>query len=181
MKIIIGAAVPQEGWVETTIETLNILKERDWQRYSDIEAVFAEHVWEHLTPPDALRAAQLCYKYLTPGGYIRVAVPDGLHPDPAYIEFVRPGGRGPGCDDHQVLYHYASLAQVFLLAGFSVRLLEYWDGTGRFRMPVKWDPSDGLVRRSYEYDQRNSNRDVRPCYTSIILDAYKPKGVSPWQ
>lgn len=35
-------------------------------------------------------------RVLKPGGYVRVAVPDGFHPDPAYIEMGRPGGYGTG-------------------------------------------------------------------------------------
>lgn len=36
----------------------------------------AEHVWEHLTLENAHRAARNCYRYLHPGGRLRLAVPD---------------------------------------------------------------------------------------------------------
>lgn len=171
MKVIIGCAVQQPGWIGTTIERFNILKEDNWLQFPGLTALFAEHVWEHLTPDEGRRAAELCYKYLEPGGYIRVAVPDGLHPDESYIAWVVPGGNGPGCDDHKVLYSYLSLDTVFRLAGFQVTLLEYWDETGHFQI-VDWNPDDGKVRRSYRYDSRNA--DGVPRYTSIILDARKP-------
>ena len=46
-----------------------------------IDAILAEHVWEHLAEEEGLAAAKCCYRYLRPGGYLRVAVPDGFHPD----------------------------------------------------------------------------------------------------
>jgi len=172
MKVIIGSAVEQSGWVSTTIARFNILNEAHWLQFPGLTALFAEHVWEHLTPDEGRQAAELCYRFLEPGGYIRVAVPDGLHPDESYIAWVSPGGTGSGCRDHKVLYSYLSLDTVFRLAGFRVTLLEYWDETGQFQM-VGWNPDDGMVRRSYHHDKRNV--DGVPRYTSIILDAEKPR------
>ena len=170
MKVIIASAQGQPGWVETKIDTLDLLKEADWQRFPPIDAVFAEHVWEHLTRTEAQRAAVLCYRYLLPGGYLRVAVPDGYHPDPDYIEHVRPGGSGVGASDHKVLYTYRSFAKIFKDAGFDVNLLEYWDEERTFHYKL-WDIGDGRVRRSLRFDPRNT--DGQPHYTSIILDARK--------
>lgn len=174
MKVIIGSAVEQPGWVSTTIARFNILNEVHWLQFPGLMALFAEHVWEHLTPDEGRRAAELCYRFLQPGGFIRVAVPDGLHPDESYIEWVRPGGIGPGCNDHKVLYDYVSLAQVFLYAGFNIRLLEYWDSAGCFYyQEYGLNPVRGVVRRSYLHDKRNT--DGVPRYTSVILDAEKPR------
>ena len=148
----------------------------DWQRFTppdSLSGILAEHVWEHLTPADAEAAARLCFQHLRPGGHLRAAVPDGLHPDPRYIESVRPGGSGAGADDHQVLYRHDSFAAVFRRAGFEVRLYEHFDETGRFQFR-EWDPRDGMVWRSLRYDQRN--RDGNPNYASIVLDAVKPAG-----
>jgi len=47
-----------------------------------LDAILAEHVWEHLTKEEALIAALTCYRYIKNGGYLRVAVPDGPHPNP---------------------------------------------------------------------------------------------------
>ena len=176
MKVIIGSAVKQVGWVSTTIARFNILNEVHWLQFPGLTALFAEHVWEHLTPEEGRQAAELCYRFLEPGGYIRVAVPDGLHPDESYIEWVRPGGSGPGCENHKVLYDYVSLAQVFLNAEFNIRLLEYWDGAGGFN--YQWqglNPIGGVVRRSFFRDKRNT--DGVPRYTSVILDAEKPRRI----
>ncbi|HEX4070229.1 MAG TPA: hypothetical protein VHX68_03640, partial [Planctomycetaceae bacterium] len=100
----------------------------------------------------------------------RVAVPDGYHPDPTYIEWVRVGGSGAGADDHKVLYNCDSFRRLFESAGFDVQLLEHFDAAGAFH-GVDWDPAAGTIHRSRRFDERN--RDGRLNYTSIILDARK--------
>jgi predicted SAM-dependent methyltransferase len=174
-RIVIGSSgIAQPGWEPTEADDLDLLRPDDWRRFFDegsIDAMLAEHVWEHLTPEQGVTAATTCFRYLKAGGYARVAVPDGLHPDPEYIEWVRPGGVGAGADDHRVLYDHRTLRDVFERAGFDVRLLEYWDDEGRFHA-VDWDPEAGLIRRSRRFDERNADGEIR--YTSLILDARKP-------
>lgn len=126
---------------------------------------------EHLDARDAVLATQNCFKYLAPGGYIRVAVPDGFHPDENYINYVKPGGWGAGSEDHHVLYTYHTLKAVFASTGFDVTLLEYFDERGTFHYQ-EWSPADGMIMRSKRFDERNRTRELS--YTSIILDAKKP-------
>jgi predicted SAM-dependent methyltransferase len=146
-QIVIGSSSTGiGGWVSTDKETLNLLSESTWMAYfspNSLDAILAEHVWEHLSP------------------------------DPAYIEGVRPGGTGPGAEDHKVLYTYASFRELFANLGFDVRLLEYFDEQGQFQCN-DWNPSDGMIRRSQRFDPRNFARQLS--YTSIILDAVKPVG-----
>ena len=174
IRLVIGASgVCKRGWARSEVEYLDITKEADWSRFfqpQSITAMLAEHVWEHLTPADALKGASLCYKYLKAGGYLRVGVPDGLHPDPSYIQHVKPGGTGPGAYDHKRLFTHETLSEQFQSAGFTVELLEYYDEAGAFHFK-NWNPSDGLVHRSKRYDRRNGG--TRLNYTSIILDARK--------
>lgn len=113
----------------------------------------------------------MCFEFLKPGGAIRVAVPDGNNPDPAFIEYARPGGTGAGADDHKVLYRIESLSAVFQSAGFEIRPLEYFDAAGAFHTS-EWEPNDGMITRSLRFDERNS--DGRPHFTSVIIDAVKP-------
>ncbi|NJN16543.1 MAG: methyltransferase domain-containing protein [Oscillochloris sp.] len=173
-RLVIGAAgIYEKGWLPTEVEFLDLLCPATWDRYfapDSVDAMLAEHVWEHLTPEDGLKAAQTCYRYLRTGGYLRIAVPDGLNPDPNYIDAVRIAGSGPGADDHKVLYTYQTFGQLFEKAGFNVHLLEYFDEQGRFHM-IDWQPEQGLISRSKRYDPRNADGQVR--YTSIVLDAYK--------
>ena len=175
VRIIVGACDDRyEGWIATNKAVLDLLREADWAYLFQsklIDAILAEHVWEHLDCRAALVAAQNCFTYLKPGGYIRVAVPDGLHPDAEYIDRVKPGGWGEGSDDHHVLYTYRTLEAVFALVGFETRWLEYFDERGTFHYQ-EWSPADGMIQRSSRYDNRNRTREL--AYTSIILDARKP-------
>jgi len=177
LKVIIGAGETAfVGWVTTEyprvdVTDLNSLKR--WFEKGSVQAFLAEHVWEHLVPERAQAAAVNCYRLLVPGGHLRIAVPDGLHPDPEYIDHVRPGGTGPGCEDHHVLYTYRTLVELLEVAGFEVRLLEWFDEEGTFHFR-EWDPNDGFVCRSSHYDERNAHDPTT--YTSIIADAVKPGG-----
>ncbi|HJT21698.1 MAG TPA: hypothetical protein VJ746_14575 [Nitrospira sp.] len=175
LRIIVGAGEDRyHGWITTDRTTLDLLRETDWAfhfRPNTIHAILAEHVWEHLNSGAANTAAKNCFKYLAPNGYIRVAVPDGLHPDKCYIDRVRPGGWGEGSEDHHVLYTYVTLRDVFESVGFDVTLLEYFDENGAFHYQ-DWHPADGMITRSKRFDARNQLAEL--AYTSIILDARKP-------
>jgi predicted SAM-dependent methyltransferase len=175
-RIVVGASGQfGKGWVPTDVELLDLLDPDGWERHlqpGSLDAILAEHVWEHLTEEEGVAAARTCFKYLSTDGYLRVAVPDGLHTASAYIEWVKIGGVGPGADDHKVLYTYKTIREVFERAQFEVVLYEYFDEEGRFHYK-EWDPGDGMIRRSKRFDERNENG--RLDYTSIVLDARKHK------
>jgi predicted SAM-dependent methyltransferase len=174
LRLVVGAeGIFDKGWIPTDIEYLNFLNQQHWERYfkkDSIDVILAEHVWEHLTTENGLMAAQQCFQYLRPGGYLRAAVPDGYHPDPKYIEWVKPGGIGSFSYDHKVLYNYETFRDVFKKAGFKVNLLEYFDQKGKFHF-IEWDPLEGKIHRSSRFDDRNKDGNLK--FTSIILDAYK--------
>ena len=174
-RLIIGTSgMGMSEWIGTDREVLDLTNPATWEQFFSadrVDAILAEHVWEHLDLNGARAAAALCFRFLKPGGYLRAAVPDGLHPDPAYVEAVKPGGSGWGSDDHRVLYDYRSFSDLFAGVGFEVRLLEHFDESGKFVQQL-WHPADGKIRRSSRYDERNT---VKPLtYTSVILDAVKP-------
>lgn len=181
LKIILGSAgIGQTGFLSTDKTTLDILDESSFSKICtpcSVEVFLAEHVWEHLSPKDGEVAARNCFAHLKPGGNLRLAVPDGLHPDPDYIEWVRPGGRGDGASDHQVLYDYRNLTTILRNAGFSsIRLLEWWDEQHVFH-EEPWRVERGFIRRSRRHDRRNTKD--RAAYTSLIVDAFKePPGAS---
>ena len=174
-RVIIGSAgISDEGWIPTEVEYLDLCKEDQWRHYfkeSSIDAILAEHVWEHLSPREGLTAAKTCYRFLRPGAYLRVAVPDGYHPNQLYIDAVKPHGYGAGSEDHKVLFTYRSLAQLFESVGFQVMVYEYFDEYGKFHEQY-WDERKGLIRRSKKGDPRNNGNQLN--YTSIIADAVKP-------
>ena len=173
-RITLGAGgLYDKGWIPTDVYELNITEESEWMRFfepNSIDAIIAEHLWEHLTPKNAVVSAKNCYKYLKYGGILRVAVPDGYHPDPKYIENVKVGGMGPSADDHKVLYTYKTLSGIFKSVGFNVHLLEYYDENGQFHLE-DWDSKNGMIYRSA---RRNNNGTIL-LNASIIIDAFKEK------
>jgi len=173
IKLNIGSSIINyRGWISTDIDILDITKDSDWDKFfcaDSVDSILAEHVWEHLSSEDSNLGLKNCYKYLKPGGRIRIAVPDGLFPDRDYIKMVKPGGYGNGSDDHKVLYTYKTLGKALEDAGFNIDLLEYFDENGKFNRK-EWSSEDGHIRRSFKYDKRNENGLK---YTSIIIDGIK--------
>lgn len=162
------------NWYATDINILDITKDSDWRKlllFLRLDNIMAEHVWEHLSDSDTQLANKNCFKYLKRGGILRLAVPDGYHPSADYISHVKPGGAGPGADDHKILYNYRIMKERLESVGFKVNLLEYWDENGKFHF-TEWSDEAGRIRRSKRYDSRNSDGVLR--YTSLIVDAVKP-------
>ena len=174
IKIVIGSSgIFENGWIPTNYQYLNLLNENQWRRAfrgKTIDAILAEHVFEHLSEAEGMQALKMCSKFMKNGARLRVAVPDGYNPNADYIEMVRPGGGGPGSEGHKVLYNVDMLESMFRLAGFSVRRLEYYDSKGDFHKSF-WNPEDGKINRSLQYDPRNSGETIT--YTSLILDGVK--------
>ena len=174
-KINVGCADVEfdEEWFSCDIHTLDITDRDNWERLVGsvkLNNIFAEHVWEHLSKEDVVLANSNCYKFLKKGGRLRIAVPDGFHPDKRYIDYVKPNGTGAGADDHKALYNYKTLSEVLENEGFKIELLEYWDEEGKFHFR-EWSTENGKVIRSRRFDQRNKNGKLN--YTSLIIDAVK--------
>lgn len=173
LNIIIGAHnTDYSNWLPTNIESLNLLEIASFENLfgeKKAKRFLAEHVFEHITYEDALTALINCNKYLVKGGTVRIAVPDGFHPNPDYINMVKPGGHGEGAHDHKLLYDYKKLSKVFEDAGYHVNLLEYYDENGQFHYN-EWDSKDGHILRSKRYDKR-FNEPLG--YSSLIIDGIK--------
>ncbi len=175
INIVIGSSgTADKNWISTEQSWLDITNFESWSRHfvpGQIDRILAEHVLEHLSQVETVNALKNIYLFLRPGGYIRVAVPDGNHPSRTYIEQVRPGGTGAGALDHKILYTFTSLQELFISQGFSVSKLEFFDNLKAFHM-LKWVREDGMIFRSYEHDERNQGGINN--YSSIIIDAKKP-------
>ncbi|HKQ53328.1 MAG TPA: hypothetical protein VJT74_13220 [Pyrinomonadaceae bacterium] len=173
--VVVGApATPYEGWILTDITELNALDAAQWRALfpeAGIDRILAEHVIEHWTEEQLRLFLQTVRPFLSARASLRVAVPDGFHPDASYIEMVRPGGTGRGSHDHKILYTHERLTALLTGAGWECDLLEYFDASGQFHMKP-WDSTDGYVRRSALNDPRNQERPRS--YTSLIADI-RPK------
>lgn len=180
IKVVIGAGeyVNNPGWIHTQEDELNLLDENTWKnRFNTnaITAILAEHVWEHLTYEEGLRAAKMCFNYLKPTGYIRCAVPDGYFPNEDYQSIIKIGGPGPiehPAASHKIVHNYKTLRKMFEKAGYEVKLLEYFDEQGIF-IQNDWDGNEGVIFRSKKYDPRNQGDKL--IFPSLIVDAVKPK------
>lgn len=175
LKLIVGAsATTMPGWISTEYPYVDISSKTNlasWFRPGSVSAIVAEHVWEHLTPAQATAACENCFELLKPGGYVRLAVPDGHHPDSEYIAYVKPGGVGAGSEDHKVLYTVESFTAMLSGAGFIVTPQEWFDADGKFHAN-DWNVRDGMITRSTRFDERN--KEDPTAYTSLIVDAKKP-------
>lgn len=182
IKVVVGSGgVYEKGWIPTNIETIDISNEDHWRKYfkkNSIEVILAEHVWEHLTVEKGRTAAKNIFKYLKPGGYIRIAVPDGYHPDPNYIKKVDVAidlEELQNPESHKILYNYRSLKEVFEETGYRVQLLEYYDENGIFNYN-EWDRMGGIIYRSSRYKFLRSDISIlrMPNFSSLIVDVIKP-------
>jgi len=179
LKVVIGVGEHHNnpGWMQTEKSELNLLKRDDWeQKFSplSLDAILAEHVWEHLSYEEGRKAAKICFNFLKPGGYIRCAVPDGFFPNEEYQKIVQVGGPGPKdhpAASHKIVHNYKTLTSMFKEAGFNVQLLEYCDENGEFHYN-EWDESQGFIYRSKRFDHRNQNNKLG--FVSLIVDAIKP-------
>ena len=181
-KIIIGAGKTFfDGWISTQEDELNVLNREHFSKkykYQSIDAILAEHVWEHMTEDEGIIAAKNCFDFIKPGGYIRCAVPDAYFKNEWYQNMVQIGGPGPKdhpAFTHKIVYDYIRFKRVFENVGFIVELLEYCDDNGIFHY-VYWNEMDGKIGRSLRFDTRNSINELK--MVSIIIDAKKPIYVS---
>lgn len=176
IRIIIGAGqTSYPDWISTDFPLLDITEKKSWANLFDnieIDAILSEHVFEHLNDAEVISAFSNIHEYLKIGGYIRIAVPDGFHPNDNYIQAIKPGGSGLGSEDHKQLFNFKSLSTTLENCGFHVNLLEWFDEKGNFNFN-EWSINDGMVSRSSRYDERNHKEPLT--YTSLIIDAFKFK------
>ena len=161
INLIVGAATtnyPQ--WIPSDIDSLDLLEENDFYRVlgnKKINKILAEHVLEHIELEDLNITLKNIHKFLIPGGNFRIVIPDGFHPDHSYIENVKPGGTGPGSEDHKHLFNYQMISDILVENNFKVKLIEYWDESGKFQSIYQNDDGLGYIQRCLINDWRNAN------------------------
>jgi predicted SAM-dependent methyltransferase len=179
IKIIVGAAETfQTGWYSTNEQWLDISARSDWNKVFRgkrlITHVVAEHVFEHLTYVESQQALANISAHMVDGGRVRIAVPDGYHPDPAYQKHVGIGGIGDDAADHKQLLNADVLATLLREAGFRPLVVEGYDSAGRL-ITEPYSKEDGLIRRS----RANRAAGLLPAWnfvdadTSLIVDGIK--------
>ena len=179
LRIIVGAAETwQTGWYSTNEDWLDITSAEDWQAVFKgkriLTHVVAEHVFEHLTRDECRTALAHIRRHLEYGGRIRVAVPDGNHPDEVYLRHVGIGGIGDDAADHKQLLTADSLFELMTEACFEPEHIEGYDASGRLiRKP--YSPEDGFVSRSRANATPASRKrwDFVDADTSLIVDGVK--------
>ncbi len=173
LNVMLGAGpVAVSGWVSTDVATLNVASPRAWKRIfvpDSIDRLLAEHLFEHLSDGACGIAFEECFRYLKPGGLLRIAVPDGNRKDAEYVAEVSPPN-----DGHQQLFTVDDLVQRLVRTGFEVTPLEYYDAREDFHCHP-WDEADGLIRRSARHDRQVRFKRGALYYTSLIVDARKPR------
>ncbi|RLD55873.1 MAG: hypothetical protein DRJ01_16055 [Bacteroidetes bacterium] len=127
-----------------------------------------EHVLEHFVEEEVRFILQQAFFHLKPSGNIRIAVPDSNHPNPDYIEYVRPGGSGAGADDHKSFWNFKTLSDLLKEVGYKVNLLEYCDYDKKI-ITKEFNDDNGIIHRSLS---KGFKCDIEN-YSSLIIDAYK--------
>ncbi len=179
IRIIAGAAETfRDGWYSTNEPWLDVIEPADrrcvFHGKRLITHVVAEHVFEHLTYDESRKARVSISYYRVDGGGLRIAVPDGDHPDEDYLRHVGINGIGADAADHGQLPDVDVVFQLFREAGFEPTHLEGYDSNGN------------LVRNSYSTDDRfiqrsrgNALLDSRNNWgfvdadTSLVVDGVK--------
>jgi predicted SAM-dependent methyltransferase len=180
VNIILGAALTnQGGWYSTNEQWLDITCIDDWNAVFKkkilIRHAVAEHVFEHLTVEECRRTLSFIYDHLQVSGTLRIAVPDGNHPDPIYIQNVGVNGIGADAEDHKQLLTFEKLSEMLNQAGFTVEHLEGYTAKGEL-VQRKADFIGGNIFRSRSNLLSSCLEDdwsFPDANTSLIVDGYK--------
>lgn len=152
IKVAIGVATErQKGWRHFPQAELDVTRTEEWLSHfqpGTIANLLAEHVWEHLTWTQAKLALANCFKFLKPGGRIRLAVPDTLHASQYVVDAVSATGSQAADHNHLVDYDYRLITRLLSESGFQVKLLDWWDEQGHFHSSYEND-ENGYIMRSY--------------------------------
>jgi hypothetical protein len=173
IKIILGAShvtPSMDGWVKTDLPQFDITNEEHWKIIfgkNKVNNFLIEHVLEHLTLEQNKIFFAIAKRYLQQQGNIRIAVPDGFHTNPEYINFVKPNGNGPGCEDHKLLWNIDLMNSIASEFNFRITKLEYFDKAGKFTT-TDFNDTNGHIYRSYK--KLLNTKDIPSSYSSLIVD-----------
>ena len=180
VNLILGAALTsQKNWISTNEEWLDISKEKDWYRLfkyrRKVKKAVAEHVFEHLTKDEMRNALRLINLHLVKNGTLRIAIPDGNHPDPLYRKHTGINGIGADASDHKQFITFEFLEEELKKTGFKCKLIQGYTKDGNL---INNDLSitNGYIMRSRNKFPQKTNKlgwEFPDSNTSLIVDAYK--------
>lgn len=169
LNLNIGSGtVEMDGWINLDLPFFDVTQANSWHKMlgtARFDNALLEHVFEHLRPDEVATALKLFRPYMKPASNIRIAVPDKNHPNPEYIEHTRPGGSGPGADDHKSFWDIDSFGKLAEKCGFEIAPLEYYTTSGELVIN-EMNPENGKIQRS----ARNQLKSPIKNYSSLIID-----------
>jgi predicted SAM-dependent methyltransferase len=167
---IYSANASPSGWLAIDKSALDITRQEDFAGYWESntrQAFLAEDVWNTLTWQQVHEATANCFEFLSKGGTLRIAVPDGNHPDPLYINEIYATSKRAG-EKQRILFDYQSLSECLRYVGFRIVLLEYWDER-RVLHTAEWTFENGPVNRTAKLGKSPGGF----LNTSLVIDAVK--------
>ena len=179
IKLILGAALTnQKGWFSTNEEWLDIANKKHWERLfhtkNSVNNIVAEHVFEHLTIDEMKNSINLIYMYLKKNGTLRIAVPDGNHPDPIYRCNTGIKGIGADASDHKQFIKFEFINNLLQEIGFETKIREGYlkDGT-LIKSDIEIDLGFIKRSRSNNFFDFKEGWDFYDSNTSLIIDCIK--------
>jgi predicted SAM-dependent methyltransferase len=157
-----------DGWINLDLPIFDVTKEESWGKMlgtARFDNAILEHVFEHLRPDEVETALNIFKLYMKATSNIRIAVPDKNHPNPDYIEYTRPGGSGPGADDHKSFWSIEGFKEIAEKCGFDLLPLEYYSSSGEL-ISNEMNLDRGRVQRSARNELNSPIKD----YSSLIFD-----------
>ncbi len=182
VKLILGAALTsQKGWFSTNEQWLDISKSSDWNRIFNkkqlVTNAVAEHVFEHLTVKEMRSSLKNIYNNLSSGGVLRIAVPDGNHPDENYRKNTGINGIGADASDHKQFITYEFLKEELIKMGFNIEFMEGYYKDGSLEKKKIDDKLGHIIRTRSNIQIKNTKFkygwEFVDSNTSMIIDAYK--------
>lgn len=170
LKLNIGSGTVEiPGWINLDLPFFDLRNDKLWRSFFNglqFDRIVMEHVLEHLTQQEVETALSLARKHMGPQSVIRIAVPDKNHPNPKYIEYVKPGGTGAGSHDHKSFWNLNDFEQLCVRLDLQVFPLEHYDSSGQLKM-TELDEANGPIFRTAR--RANKNHPIED-YSSLIVD-----------
>lgn len=157
-----------DGVMQQVKYQLDVPEEQiEYKSMQVIKNILADHVIHELGWDDAIQAMKLAHKYLTPGGRIRISVPDDNHRDKKFVKMMK--------QIYQPKYDYdkSNMLRMLRAAGFRhFQVKEAFDVGELFNIST-WYRIDGFCKRSFWYDPSNMTMDTGMFWSCLIIDAIK--------